>query len=270
MSTENQNGSANGVSTSHIEAQGRDHQASSNQATPPRLLALMRHASSLWFQTILPIFLLLIQIFRASLRAFLAAICWTWQAREGFLTWIFRFLTLLSVGYLLFDRIYETGVTISCPASDPKNPFLFPFAVTNNSHIFAIKDVRWRCTLRFLEFENHIYVANSVRLGEGHESAIGPNANVNISCAGFSAGDRKILSGKIKISIGYKMPLPLGFGFCRTIAASFSWVGKDTAQWIRGNLPGQTDDDFIPGLGRISPSHFPESHSSKADCQIGD
>jgi hypothetical protein len=47
--------------------------------------------------------------------------------KENFLTWLFRLFTLISVGYLVYDRFYETGALIQSPASDPKNPFLFPF-----------------------------------------------------------------------------------------------------------------------------------------------
>ena len=50
--------------------------------------------------------------------------------------WFFRSLTLLSVFYLVFDRIYETSATISAPAPDALKPFSFPFSVRNNSHFF--------------------------------------------------------------------------------------------------------------------------------------
>src|SRR5262245_21496102 len=54
--------------------------------------------------------------------------------------WFFRFLTLITVGYLVFDRIYETSAYVFSPASDPENPWVFPFTIANNSHVFSIKN----------------------------------------------------------------------------------------------------------------------------------
>src|ERR1700737_1475190 len=74
---------------------------------------------------------------------------WTWHHRWRTAKWIgvlfWRSATLLSVGYLVYDRYYETDATLSVPASDPSFPFTFPFAITNNSHVFAIRNVAWSC-----------------------------------------------------------------------------------------------------------------------------
>ena len=65
-----------------------------------------------------------------------------WQRRLAIVkaTWsgFFRLATLLSVGYLVYDRIYETSVAISSETADAGQPFRIPFTVTNNSHLFWI------------------------------------------------------------------------------------------------------------------------------------
>jgi hypothetical protein len=88
---------------------------------------------------------------------------------ERMWTWFFRVLTLVSVSYLVSDRIYEMDATISSPASDPKNAFLFPFSIQNNSHIFRIKNIQWACTYGIVKgprinFSNNLETDNGRRV----------------------------------------------------------------------------------------------------------
>src|ERR1700733_13395967 len=56
---------------------------------------------------------------------------------------VWRLATAISVGYLVFDRIYETSVTVTAPVPDARRPFEFPFSITNNSHLWSIRNVAW-------------------------------------------------------------------------------------------------------------------------------
>jgi hypothetical protein len=76
----------------------------------------------------------------------------TWL-RANFFTWLFRLFTFISVSYLVYDRIYETGALTQSPASDPHDPFLFPFSITNMSHIFTLRDIKWRCEFPFRTYD---------------------------------------------------------------------------------------------------------------------
>ena len=49
-------------------------------------------------------------------------VSWIWGRRWGLWSGLFRVATLLSVFYLVYDRFYETAITISISASDPHNP----------------------------------------------------------------------------------------------------------------------------------------------------
>src|SRR5271156_1175186 len=57
--------------------------------------------------------------FRVLIRRVRAIGHWIWHDKSLMATWLFRLLTLFSVGYLFFDRRYETDATISLVASDP-------------------------------------------------------------------------------------------------------------------------------------------------------
>jgi hypothetical protein len=63
---------------------------------------------------------------------------WVWFDKSQLVTWLFRLFTVLSVLYLVYDRIYETSLTTSSVASDPNDAFKYPFSINNNSHLFSI------------------------------------------------------------------------------------------------------------------------------------
>jgi hypothetical protein len=50
-------------------------------------------------------------------------------------------LTVAGFGLVMYDLVFEACATISSPASDPREPFAFPFAVTNNSHVFTLRNI---------------------------------------------------------------------------------------------------------------------------------
>jgi hypothetical protein len=66
---------------------------------------------------------------------------WIWFDRSHLVTWLFRFFTVLSVSYLVYDRLFETILTISAAASDPKDAFKYPFSINNNSHLFSVSEL---------------------------------------------------------------------------------------------------------------------------------
>src|SRR4051794_24409461 len=92
-----------------------------------------------------------------------AIVCLVWPYRNPIrslkLAWLglWRAAAAISVGYLVFDRIYETNATMASPASDPNEPFRMPFSITNNSHIFALKNLSWTCTALSIRTENNTY-----------------------------------------------------------------------------------------------------------------
>jgi hypothetical protein len=77
-----------------------------------------------------------------------------WRSTKTALSIFFRLATLISVGYLVYDRIYETEASLSAPISTANHPPDFIFAITNNSHLFKIYEIQWRCLM--IDVENSL------------------------------------------------------------------------------------------------------------------
>jgi len=106
--------------------------------------------------------------------------------------WIFRGLTLLSVGYLVFDRIYETSAFIYPAASDPQNPFIFPFTITNQSHLFPIDNLKWGCEIEYMHtVPPHEYTVANSRIVSSTTVTLPPGASLNIRCNAARSGRKE-------------------------------------------------------------------------------
>jgi hypothetical protein len=105
---------------------------------------------------------------------------WLWFDRSQLVTWLFRFFTVLSVSYLVYDRLFETILTISAAASDPKDAFKYPFSINNNSHLFSVSGLQWKCLLISIQSQR-LNMRNSV-IGFGTNSSIQARQNLNITC----------------------------------------------------------------------------------------
>jgi hypothetical protein len=154
----------------------------------------------------------------------------------------FRLAAVLSVGYLVYDRLYETAATLSAPSSsDPNDPFVFPFSITNNSHIFRITDVNWTCTVASLHtptttLEN-VGVAQS-----GHTSQIERGKTTNFRCAIglFPAGPKAagaVKEAELFVTFSYKTDFFGLFEFPSDPQSTrFRWYGEaSNPQWIKGD-----------------------------------
>jgi hypothetical protein len=166
-----------------------------------------------------------------------------WKSAKFLWASFFRLATLASVSYLVFDRLYETEATITSPASDPKNPFAFPFAITNSSHLFAIHDVRWTCEIESLKVGN----VSLQRVGELHGSGgtIGPGQSINLQCQGASPishfvrteKEMPVKEAEIRIAVEYKSRIFSMGDWVRRPSAKFTWYPMaSNPQWIKGEI----------------------------------
>jgi hypothetical protein len=167
-----------------------------------------------------------------------------WRITKTSVSILFRIATLLSVGYLVFDRIYETEATISSPVLDSGKPFVFPFTITNNSHIFTIRNVQWNCTAdRFINVQGGGLTNVSVVGGTTLEILPGQGINVNCNVHGASAFfkfnyDFKIADAVMEIRVAYDVDiLGLYTSHRSLLPTRFTWF-KDAArpQWVRGDF----------------------------------
>jgi hypothetical protein len=160
---------------------------------------------------------------------------------ERVMTWLFRIFTLLSVSYLIFDRLYEMDATISATGNDKNDPLQFPFALINNSHIFSIREVNWVCHIDKFKYENNAQIDNVGLMysDRGLIEEIPPGGIFNLKCSSLiSGGDAKLQNGKIDISEEYTVDI---FGIYnwrrKPRITTFTWYVGDTdghSQWVKG------------------------------------
>jgi hypothetical protein len=154
---------------------------------------------------------------------------------------------LLGLLYLVADRYYETSATISVSASDPANPFMFPFAVTNNSHIFRITKVRRSCIFHTLFFDNgphfsplearqELPILPEIPEGQTVNFDCGINRTGRPSAFAFPAGKQpRVLQAALTIELGYYVAFFAIEVAHRHASATFTWFGNaSNPQWIRG------------------------------------
>jgi hypothetical protein len=179
----------------------------------------------------------------AAFTSVIALISWL---KSNFFTWLFRLFTLISVSYLVYDRIYETGALIQSPASDPNDPFLFPFSITNMSHIFTLRDIKWRCEFPFRTYDRVNRINGMDNIYEDMSNVSGttkellPGDVLNVSC-GHPLGNTQLFpfqNIKVLIYVDYDTNILWLHTLHRSPSEQFTWAGTaERPQWIRGQLP---------------------------------
>lgn len=150
----------------------------------------------------------------------------------------FRILTLISVGYLLFDRLYETNAIVSSSGSDPKDPLSFPFVLSNSSHIFPLKDIKWTCHLISLTVGgNRMSNLNIEISGKTDEILAGGVLNLPCYKAVKVPKAQEITDLKFNIDAEYEADI-FGIYFPRkTSPVPFTWVSwASNPQWVKGEF----------------------------------
>ncbi len=178
------------------------------------------------------------------------ALHWLWKERLWAMgrLWatLWRVIAFVGLSYLVYDRIYEVNASISPSASDPSFPFTFPFSIQNNSHMFAIKNVAWKCNVITLKSASTNGPMSNVQLTfGGSASVIAAGQNLNFECAPIGPSSRFISSGKIQIdeavisiALTYRADFFGLFSLTRQPPATrFTWVSDaSNPQWIKGDF----------------------------------
>ena len=153
---------------------------------------------------------------------------------------------MLGFSYLIFDRFYETSATISSPVLNVQRPFVFVFTITNNSHLFAIRNVYWDCMIDHLRTTNGADFTNAQIASSGLSSEILPGQGLNINCNTTPAGgtaigfppDVRISEATMRIKISYDADILWIFSLPLSPPPTrFSWFTEGaTPQWIKGDF----------------------------------
>jgi hypothetical protein len=169
-----------------------------------------------------------------------------WKSTKTATNILFRLATVLSVGYLVYDRVYETVATITSPASDPNHPFMFPFAITNSSHLFTFRNISWFCDAIHIKADIGTVIDN-IGIISGTANEILPGQSLNIYCdpAGpilrLIHRSEKILEACIAIRLRYDVDVYYVIGHYLSsrfpAPTTFTWFPHATSpQWIRGEF----------------------------------
>lgn len=160
-----------------------------------------------------------------------------WFKRNKIMDLVFRCFTLLSVGYLVWDRVFETEVTISSPASDPHDPFKFPFSLSNNSHIFTIRNLDWSCQVVHMNvgaitFDN-VSAGNS-----DHSTEIPPGRTLVVPCKSLYKGPPPT-NLSLQINVLYDVRVFGIIPYLRCRSEIFRWHDEaSNPTWIKGEEAG--------------------------------
>jgi hypothetical protein len=180
-------------------------------------------------------------------RLFFLPAAWAKRNRWKIGRWLWggfwRFLAALSVGYLVFDRLYETSVSITSPVSDPENPFRLPFTIANNSHLFSIRNIKWQCQIVRIRTEHDIRI-DLGRVFYGTQSMLLGGQVLNIDCNVYGPTSRvfqfndAVTEAQVRISLTYDVDIIFGLLWPRTPAPTlFTYFPRAaTSQWIRGDF----------------------------------
>ncbi len=120
-----------------------------------------------------------------------------WHHRRALSTGFWRAIALASLFFLIFDRVYETSATVSSVASDPKTPFYFPFAITNNSHLLTLRNIEWTCHVINVTFNVPSTIQNNSIGAKGIKNELASGEILNIPCR-FMKTDLRVVSGAMR------------------------------------------------------------------------
>jgi hypothetical protein len=121
-----------------------------------------------------------------------------------------------------------------------KHAFEFPFVITNPSHIFAIRNVRWACQVDRVAWEGNGGIAN-LALASGTTKVIEAGQVLNIDClkSVLNLAFKPVLTeGLIFIALEYDADFFGLFSLHRKpIPTKFTWQATaSNPQWIKGDF----------------------------------
>ena len=155
------------------------------------------------------------------------------------MTWLFRLFTVVSISYLVYDRYYETNAIITSSASDPANPFFFPFSLTNSSHLFHLKNIDWACQLVRVDYEGNGRLNGPTIIDNSQKSDLAPGQVTNIFCNrnGIQV-DSKVIDAVVRMQANYDVDVFGIFNLHRqSDIVTFNWLSSPTEarrQWLKG------------------------------------
>lgn len=150
-------------------------------------------------------------------------------------------LSLLGIGYLVYDFYYQTKIAVDFAYSDAKTALDNPIALKNISNLFTIENITVTCTILHSLFERNTSVSDTNLYSPKYISSIAPGSVVNIVCNRADAGpgikvdNANLIEAAVVLSVEYDAKLFFISFHRRPDPFFFRWVGNiSQPQWIRG------------------------------------
>lgn len=145
-------------------------------------------------------------------------------------------LTLIGVLFIGYHLVHANAPTISSQGSDPKDPFHFPFTIRNDSHVLAMRNLRWVCHL--IRGEGPTYSVSNVGFWIGGTAKrLSADDILNISCKQAVELFEQFSVLVLEIQLRYDTPIVGPLLIPRSSQALFTWMRTAAnPQWIRGSI----------------------------------
>jgi hypothetical protein len=160
---------------------------------------------------------------------------------------IYAALNLVGVTYLVYDTAYRASADIDVAGSDPHNPFLLPFRVTNNSNLFNMYNIFWGCGIVEMiradaPSQKPTMINSTIISGFAPEIKIGSILNFHCSIESDKISYTKLV---LEAKISYENKI---FGIMITRNPNpvrFTWITSSAPQWIRGEFGSEPRKPMI-------------------------
>jgi hypothetical protein len=148
----------------------------------------------------------------------------------------------------LYDVYFATTPELTAP--DNLAPFVLPYAVKNNSHLFDMVDTTVACDVPFMSLKKldsePARMGFQIFPGVG-KSTIGAGRTDHFQCPVSADKNLEVLDSRVDIQVSYKT-----LGWDRTYRAHFKWFSAATPpRWIEINEKSGTDvPNMLPPFPR--------------------
>jgi hypothetical protein len=158
--------------------------------------------------------------------------------RRRFVRFVLRPATYLSLAYLLYNSLYQTGASVAVAFSDPRFPLASPFQVTNNSNLYNMKNASLSCRVGELNF-GQVEWKGGTFIAYNKPQLIPIGETLNFFCRVLDVVGPSLREGStIEIVLQYDiniLGIPWISWHLHPNPSLFTWVtGRGVSQWVKG------------------------------------
>ena len=163
----------------------------------------------------------------------------SWRHRKVVAELLYAASSLVSVlgfSYLVVDLRFQSSPSISSAASDPADPFRFPFSFINNSHLFSVYNVSWTCHVERMVLSGNKFMTNVRARMPTDAGLVAPGETINLPCRqAFVIRGYQYKELSMSLDVTYTLYVLGLFPASEQQTAYFRWYSDaSNPQWIKG------------------------------------